>query len=72
MSQYSVSARGPRSGEYAERLAFECAEHWRGGRQMCEEVSLRGNRCLNRRHKVSQCQQRKNEDRRHQKLDEET
>ncbi len=52
MSLFSMTARGPSSAEYADLLAQECASHWKGGRQMCEEVSLTGNGCANRRHKI--------------------
>ncbi len=37
---------------YAEMLAAECADYWRGGRQLCEQRSLTGRRCANRRHRV--------------------
>ena len=50
MSIFGMQARGPAAAEYAERLARECAGYWRGGRQLCEKRSLRGNRCANRKH----------------------
>ena len=53
MSVFSQSARGPASKRFASRLARDCAEHWRSaGRQQCERVSLTGNRCHNRKHRV--------------------
>ena len=54
MSLFSMSARGPRVAHYAEALAAECADYWRGGRQLCERRSLTGRRCANRRHRAPQ------------------
>ena len=42
MALYSLQARGPASGQYAEKLATECTSYWKSGRQMCEELSLTG------------------------------
>ena len=50
MSVYSMQARGPASEKFAEMLAEECTNYWQSGRQMCEELSLTGNNCTNRRH----------------------
>ena len=50
MSVYSMQARGPASEKFAEMLAAECTTYWQSGRQMCEELSLTGNNCTNRRH----------------------
>ena len=50
MSHFSVQARGCATTEYAEKLAAECTAYWQAGRQMCEELSLTGNNCTNRKH----------------------
>ena len=50
MSVYSMAARGPASQKYAEILLEECTNFWMAGRQMCEELSLTGNHCINRKH----------------------
>lgn len=50
MSMYSIQARGPASEKFAEVLAQDCTSYWQSGRQMCEEISLTGNHCTNRRH----------------------
>ena len=34
-------------------LAAECTAYWQAGRQRCEELSLTGNNCTNRRHTVT-------------------
>ena len=47
---YLIQARGPASEKFAEVLAAECTSYWQSGRQMCEEISLTGNHCTNRRH----------------------
>ena len=52
MSVYSMQARGPASEKFAELLAADCTTYWQSGRQMCEELSLTGNHCTNRRHLV--------------------
>jgi len=52
LSVYSMQARGPASEKFAEHLADECTRYWQSGRQMCEELSLTGNNCINRRHQI--------------------
>lgn len=52
MAVFSMEARGPASARHADALAEECSAHWRAGRQQCEEVSLNGNPCSNRKHLV--------------------
>merc|ERR1719186_695742 len=47
---YSIQARGPASEKFAEVLAQDCTSYWQSGRQMCEEISLTGHHCTNRRH----------------------
>merc|ERR1719219_2814513 len=47
-----MQARGPASEKFAEFLAAECSGVWQSGRQMCEELSLTGNNCTNRRHTI--------------------
>ena len=49
---YSHQSRGPSSKKYAELLVEECNAYWQAGRQMCEELSLTGNNCNNRKHLV--------------------
>ena len=52
MSVFSVQARGPFSAKYAEMLVKDCNAYWHAGRQMCEELSLTGHHCSNRKHIV--------------------
>ncbi len=61
MSVFSSQARGPSAAKYADQLAQDCADYWRSGRQMCEELSLTGNRCQNRRHHVPGQEKKKND-----------
>ena len=57
MSLYSNQARGNASQKYAELLVEECTNFWMAGRQACEELSLTGNHCINRKHQTSSQQQ---------------
>lgn len=50
MSVYSLNARGFASQKYASLLLEECTNYWMAGRQMCEELSLTGSHCVNRKH----------------------
>lgn len=50
MSLYSMNARGFASQKYASLLLEECTNYWMAGRQMCEELSLTGSHCVNRKH----------------------
>ena len=54
MTVYSLNARGVASQKYAELLLEECTNFWMSGRQMCEELSLTGNHCINRKHLTTQ------------------
>ena len=47
---FSHQSRGPSSKKYAELLVEECTAYWQAGRQMCEELSLTGHHCTNRKH----------------------
>ena len=49
---FSHQSRGPASKKYAELLVEECTAYWQAGRQMCEELSLTGHHCTNRKHLV--------------------
>lgn len=53
MSVYGLHARGPASQKYAQLLLDKCTSFWMAGRQMCEELSLTGNHCTNRKHVLS-------------------
>ncbi len=53
MSVYYGQARGPATAKYAEKLVEEATTFWTSGRQMCEELSLTGNHCSNRKHKTA-------------------
>jgi hypothetical protein len=57
MAQFSVQARGPSSKKYAQLLVEECTNYWMAGRQMCEELSLTGNHCVNRKHQTTLSQE---------------
>ena len=52
MAHFSQHGRGSAMAEYADRLAADCNGHWRAGRQLCEEISLTGKNCSNRKHLV--------------------
>ena len=54
MTVFSLNARGVASQKYAELLLEECTNYWMAGRQMCEELSLTGNHCINRKHLTKQ------------------
>ena len=49
---FSHQSRGPSSKKYAELLVEECTAYWQAGRQMCEELSLTGHHCTNRKHLI--------------------
>ena len=53
VTQFSHQSRGPSSKKYAELLVEECTAYWQAGRQMCEELSLTGHHCTNRKHLIS-------------------
>ena len=40
-------ARGPAGEKYLEQLEADCHKLWTNGRQLCEQVSLTGNHCIN-------------------------
>ena len=40
-------ARGPATEKYMIQLELNCDNMWKGGRQLCEAVSLTGNHCVN-------------------------
>lgn len=44
---FQQHARGPAADAYLRQLEEECESLWRSGRQMCEQVSLTGNHCIN-------------------------
>jgi len=44
---FAMQARGPACDRYLEQLEQECEQVWKNGRQMCEELSLTGNHCVN-------------------------
>ena len=57
MSVFSLQGRGPFTAKYAEILIKDCNTYWQSGRQMCEELSLTGHHCSNRKHNVHGQQQ---------------
>lgn len=40
-------ARGPACEKYLKQLEQSCEKFWRNGRQLCEEVSILSNHCVN-------------------------
>ena len=44
---FSQIARGPACEKYMKQLEESCDRFWKNGRQLCEEVSLLGNHCVN-------------------------
>ncbi len=40
-------ARGPATEKYMAQLEKDCDKMWKGGRQLCEAVSLTGSHCVN-------------------------
>ncbi|XP_052821205.1 nonsense-mediated mRNA decay factor SMG8-like isoform X2 [Mya arenaria] len=49
---FSQFARGPGCDKYVGQLEESCERFWRNGRQLCEEVSLTGNHCVNPLHRT--------------------
>jgi len=45
------SCRRPLFDQYTAQLEKECDRYWKSGHQMCEVLSLSGNRCTNRLHR---------------------
>ncbi len=44
---YMQHARGPATEKYMAQLEKDCDKMWKGGRQLCEAVSLTGSHCVN-------------------------
>jgi hypothetical protein len=44
---FSQFARGPACDKYMKQLEDSCERFWKNGRQLCEEISLTGNHCVN-------------------------
>ncbi|XP_053379318.1 nonsense-mediated mRNA decay factor SMG8-like isoform X1 [Mercenaria mercenaria] len=49
---FSQFARGPACDKYMKQLEESCERFWKNGRQLCEEISLTGNHCVNPLHKT--------------------
>lgn len=47
VSVFLHHARGPACDKYIGQLKENCMRIWQDGRQMCEEISLTGNHCVN-------------------------
>ncbi|XP_014673337.1 PREDICTED: protein smg8-like isoform X2 [Priapulus caudatus] len=45
-------ARGPATSRFARQLSEECEKYWKAGRQLCEEISLTGQHCINELHRL--------------------
>ncbi|XP_052717339.1 nonsense-mediated mRNA decay factor SMG8-like isoform X1 [Crassostrea angulata] len=45
-------ARGPACEKYLKQLEQSCEKFWRNGRQLCEEVSILSNHCVNPLHRL--------------------
>ncbi|XP_048764668.2 nonsense-mediated mRNA decay factor SMG8-like isoform X2 [Ostrea edulis] len=45
-------ARGPACDKYLQQLEQSCEKFWRNGRQLCEEISILSNHCVNPLHKL--------------------
>ncbi|KAL3861502.1 hypothetical protein ACJMK2_007534 [Sinanodonta woodiana] len=48
---FSQFARGPSCDKYIAQLEESCVNFWKNGRQLCEEISLTGNHCVNPLHR---------------------
>ncbi|XP_062606772.1 nonsense-mediated mRNA decay factor SMG8-like isoform X1 [Saccostrea cucullata] len=45
-------ARGPACDKYLKQLEQSCEKFWRNGRQLCEEISILSNHCVNPLHRL--------------------
>ncbi|CAG2218840.1 SMG8 [Mytilus edulis] len=45
-------ARGPATEKYLVQLDEACEKFWKNGRQLCEEISVTGNHCINPLHRL--------------------
>ncbi|GFS04651.1 protein smg8-like [Elysia marginata] len=49
---FSQYARGPGYDKYMRELELSCTKFWKSGRQQCEALSLTGNLCTNKVHRL--------------------
>ncbi|GFO14058.1 protein smg8 [Plakobranchus ocellatus] len=49
---FSQYARGPGYNKYMKELESACVRYWKSGRQQCETLSLTGNLCTNKVHRL--------------------
>ncbi|CAE1281555.1 SMG8 [Acanthosepion pharaonis] len=49
---FAQYARGPAYDKYLRQLEESCEKWWKNGRQLCEEVSLTGQHCVNPLHQL--------------------
>nr|XP_022343746.1 protein smg8-like isoform X2 [Crassostrea virginica] len=55
-------ARGPACDKYLKQLEQSCEKFWRNGRQLCEEVSILSNHCVNPLHRLPDDPETENND----------
>ena len=52
LQYFTMHSRGPAIYKYIQMIQSECDKFWNNGRKMCEELSLTGNCCIHRVHRL--------------------
>ena len=52
LQYFTVNSRGPAIYKYIKMIQSECDKIWNNGRKMCEEISLTGNCCIHKVHRL--------------------
>ncbi|KAH9409780.1 Protein smg8 [Tyrophagus putrescentiae] len=52
LQYFTMNSRGPAIYKYIQAVQAECDKFWNSGRKMCEELSLTGNYCMNKVHRL--------------------
>ncbi|KPM10474.1 SMG8-like protein [Sarcoptes scabiei] len=52
LQHFTTEARGPALYKYIQIIQNDCIAFWSNGRKMCEELSLTGNNCCNKLHRL--------------------
>lgn len=52
LQYFTMNSRGPAIYKYIQSIQTECDKFWNNGRKMCEELSLTGNCCMNKVHRL--------------------
>lgn len=52
LQHFTMQSRGPAIYKYIKIIQNECTSYWTNGHKMCEELSLTGNHCVNKIHRL--------------------